>query len=79
MLIGVGKPEERRPPGKKEVEQTGLRYAEIRVDSDALTEESFLKLEELLFPREARPALICSPRGGARRFWRWSGTQFREP
>ncbi|MDC4223858.1 MAG: hypothetical protein MPW15_06410 [Candidatus Manganitrophus sp.] len=63
MLIGVGTPEELREVKKEPVERTGLRYAEIRLDSGALSEGSFLNLEDLLFPREARPAMVCSPQG----------------
>ncbi|MBI3802201.1 MAG: hypothetical protein HY282_00360 [Nitrospirae bacterium] len=63
MLIDTTMPEEFREPERRKAERAGLRYAELPVDAKAWSKENFLQLEEILFPQEARPALICSPQG----------------
>lgn len=63
MLIDTTMPEEFHEPQRRRAERAGLHYAEIPVDAKAWSKENFVKLEEALFPREARPALICSPQG----------------
>lgn len=63
LLTQVAMPEEGQGPERLEAKQAGLRYAEIPVNPQAWQEESFLLLEQILFPQTARPALICSPHG----------------
>lgn len=63
MLVQAGKPEEFREADKRQAQKAGLRYAEFQVEADVWTEERFLAFEELLFPREARPAVVCSLHG----------------
>ncbi|GEM_PF-4180163 len=63
MLAQAGMPEEIQDLERFEAEEAGLRYAEIPVNPHAWSEERFLLLEQLLFPKEARPAVISSPRG----------------
>lgn len=63
MLTEAAMPEEIQEWERLKAKQSGLRYVEIPVDPRAWSRESFLMLEQALFPQKSRPALICSPQG----------------
>lgn len=63
MLTHVGMPEEIQNRERLKAKQVGLHYLEIPVNPGAWSEESFLLLEQILFPQSARPAVLCSPQG----------------
>ncbi|MCG3116903.1 MAG: sulfur transferase domain-containing protein [Candidatus Manganitrophus sp. SA1] len=63
MLAEAAMPEEIQEGERHKAKQAGLRYVEIPVNPHAWSRESFLLLEQVLFPQKSRPALICSPQG----------------